>query len=186
MSRFSIMVAAAVLTVTGAARAQELASTQASYREWVKTFPAAPEALLQGCKLGRMINDSALIPVRCPVEGFELGYFLDGERAVMMVVSGIAGTEQSGKQCRAAFESLLPGLGKAKPSSDGVVSRWNWQQGGTSYQLLFTLDFECTLMACRSDASQFPLGPKNPCLAEPQAPPSNGRPVQDVPHRKSR
>jgi hypothetical protein len=163
------MVTVGVLTVTGAARAQEQSSARPSYREWVKSFPTFPQALQQGCTSGRMINGSTLTPLRCPVEGFELGYFLEGDKPTMMVVSGIAGTEKSGKQCRAAFESLLPGLRKAKPQSDGVVSRWHWQQGGASYQLLFTLDFECTLLACRSDASQFPLGTKNPCLEEKQS-----------------
>jgi hypothetical protein len=161
----SKVLAALVVFGCGEAVAQEKAKAGGTYPEWVKAFPQVPKAFTAGCRSSLLGNGSDITSVKCPVRGGGVGYFLDKESPVMLVVGDVgAQTFRDEQSCRSTFEALLPGLKKAERQTDEQGTKLYWRTRAVSYQLLFVKDSECLLLACKPGARRYPFHLENPCL----------------------
>ena len=149
----------------GEVLAQGKARAGGTYPEWLKAFPQVPKDFTEGCRSTLLENGSDITSVRCPVQGGGVGYFLDKDSPVMLVVGDVgAGTFKDEQLCRSTFEAVLPGLKKARRQADAEGTKFYWRTKAVSYQLLFVKDSECVLLACKPGARRYPFHLENPCL----------------------
>ncbi|HEY0094485.1 MAG TPA: hypothetical protein VGB96_09185 [Archangium sp.] len=155
----------AALVVWGCGEAVAQGKAGGTWQEWVKAFPKVPRAFTIGCPSELLANESGLTSTKCPVQGGQVGYFLDKESPVMLVVGDVGpATFRDEPSCRSTFEAVLPGLKKAQRQVDEQGTKLYWQAKAVSYQLLFVKDSECLLLACKPGARRYPFHLENPCL----------------------